>query len=386
VDSEKSRSELVTAHSDYITKAQYAKITGVGRSTVTYWIDTGSLPASCLVLAKGKQMIDLKQVVALGIFEKHNRGRFSELPNLEIPNPGLKLEIEDEEKQAAETDHNTWWAFQGNSNSDKPRELNSSTNERFISKIQYAQTIGVAPSLITKWLLHGEIPSSCLVTHEGREKIDLEKMRELGVLERHSLRKSASTSEAFTFKATEQIPFAEQKTPGQIPSTEQKTTEQIAFAGNEQNQLTEQPEVLGKVLSLQSKIAANDSAKPPMRHKTKTEQEIDFFEEERRARLQKIKADAAIADMNQKRAEGKLLDADKFEDLVVDLFSSFNTYFAQFSEQSAASLYGLNDLQSMKSILDQRLDAMRERIREEIERKKMEAQRLIALQTKPLKF
>jgi predicted DNA-binding transcriptional regulator AlpA len=357
-----------TLQENYITMTQYAELTGVSRPAVLYWIKSGSLPPSCLVVKDGREMIDLNKTVELGVFEQHNKlNGFKNTP--------LALEIEDTDVSAQTSEQ------QGASapwvNATKPIVKES---ERYITKIKYAELIGRNRSNITRWIVKGEIPADCVVKHDGKEKLDLHRLKELGIYERHIL------SSGLDSKDLETNESEASDNENLLRATNSATVQQTEEEKVSSHAMVAKTEAQAKVLSLTAKIAANDSHKPNTKFRTKSDEEREFFEEERKARLQKMKAEAAIADMNQKRAEGKLLDAEKFEDLVVDLFSNFNTYFAQFSEQSAASLYGLNDLQSMKSILDQRLDAMRERIREEIERKKMEAQRLIALQTKPLKF
>lgn len=367
---------------DYITMTQYAELTGVSLRAVDKWKASGSLPPECIVMREGREMIDLRMAVKTGAFERHNKlDGFKNRPLIGLEDPQESESVSDEERTNI---------------------ANAQTEEyeRYISKAKYAEMIGVTKGLISKWTISGELPAECLVERDGRQTIDLEKIHQLGIWDRHTNRKrKKETCRRSRLKCRVESQAAqiqpESVEKSQNSEVEKSKVENLRVEKNIQlseiyatnkGDMDEENEVIAKVFSIKSKLVANDSNKTPTKLRSKSEEEMDYFEEERRARLQKMKADAAIADMNQKRAEGRLLDADKFEDLVVDLFSNFNTYFAQFSEQSAASLYGLNDLQSMKSILDQRLNAMRERIREEIERKKMEAQRLIALQTKPLKF
>lgn len=374
---------MATASSDYITKADYAKLTGVGRSTVTYWIDSGSLPADCLVLRGNRQMIYLPQAIALGVFDKHSRAIEQKNTNTsqEITNPELHLELPEEQKQETAIDGNSWWNQLNPANEELNNTQRVKQDPRYISKIEYAQVLGIAPSLVTKWIIQGEIPAPCLISHEGREKIDLLQMLSVGILDRHTLaQKQVPAKCVFTeFFAFQKIEEATEQTE-QIQRTEQtEQTEQILR--------TEQTEQLGKLLSLQDKLAVNAAAAIPARNRTKTEQELDFFEAERKARLQKLQAEAAIADMNQRRAEGKLVDTDRLWDLWIDLCSTLNSFLDQHIEQSAAALYGnMNDIGAIKDVLEKRANTVRDRIRDEFQKKKAEAQLLISTQTKPLKF
>ncbi|HYX32781.1 MAG TPA: hypothetical protein VE954_06675 [Oligoflexus sp.] len=219
-------------------------------------------------------------------------------------------------------------------------------SQRYISKKQYADMVGVSAPAVSQWVASGSIPPSCIVNLGGRELLDLDEIERLGVLRRHMRTIPRLVNRPLFDDAEDEPPIA---------------ANAAGFF----------PEIQAPKRTGPKKPSLDDE---------------DLFVMEKRARIQKLQAEADIANMNLQRAEGKLLDADRFWDIFCDMYSNFSAYFQQFSEQASASLVGMKSQNDAKHLLDTRLAQVMERIRSETEKKKLEARHLIDMQRKPLKF
>jgi hypothetical protein len=240
------------------------------------------------------------------------------------------------------------------------------TGPNLITKKQYAELVGVSPPCVHQWQENGNLPADCIVNVYGREMIDLEKTKELGVFDRHNKRRESP-----------QIAKAQSLFDDDGEVRPRKTADWF-----------EQHEPKKKPRQYEAKAPLALVSEPDSQQRTKSKEfkpEDDLYSLERMARIKKLQAEAEIAIMNQKRAEGLLLDTDKVTPLLVDFCEKQLEYYNQFIEQ-ISSAFGGSSNPEIKKTVKEKVDQLISRSQALLEKKKTDLRHLPNLQQKSLKL